>query len=122
MSRVNSTPKIKAKESKKSEIELFFVSLTLENFLNQVTEKVLRQNYFIRSQYPKAYHNRTFCTITSVGLFMTVGNRAKMQQRIHICKYSYLINLIKLICLKSNLPATAGQFSKPGSREYFNNM
>lgn len=39
MSRVNSTPKIKAKESKKSEIELLFISLTLENFFESGDRK-----------------------------------------------------------------------------------
>lgn len=39
LSRVNSAPKIKAKENKKSELELVFVSLTLENFLESVDRK-----------------------------------------------------------------------------------
>lgn len=54
LSRVNATPKIKAKENKKSEIELVFVSLTLENFFASVDRKGSQAKLLHKVPVPKS--------------------------------------------------------------------
>jgi len=65
-------------------MNLFFVNFTSENFLESAGRKDSQAELFPRVPVSKNYNRKTYCTSTSVRLFMTVHNRAKTQKRIHI--------------------------------------
>lgn len=101
------------------EIELFFVSLTLENFFESRDQKDSQAKLFHKVPVSKSLLQQNILYHHISGTIHDRGQQGRdAVDDLHI-QYSYLI---KLKCLKSNFLATAGKYSKTGSGEYFNNV